>query len=133
MNWNFNNNNNNNSQTPYNYNVFNRMGGPHYELPLMHGRVTAEQFPIGPNSQIILPDGDNNIVWWIRTDQMGNKTVTPFAVSLYTEPTPADINSIEARLAALEEKINAKYNKQNAKRNPGNVGANNVDLGAVDQ
>lgn len=131
MNWNF---NNNNSQTPYNYNVFNRMGGPHYELPLMHGRANAEQFPMGPNSQIILPDADNDIVWWIRTDQMGNKTVTPFAIQLYVEPTPADINSIEARLAALEEKINAKYNKQNAKRTPGNsnVGAN-VDPGAADQ
>lgn len=121
MNWNVNN------QQPYNYNMFNRMGGPHYDAPMLHGRSAAEQFPIGPNSQIFLPDADQNIIWWIKTDNVGTKTITPFAVSLYTEPTPVDLNDLQSRLAALEEKVNVKYNKQNAKR----TNSNNTPVAAA--
>jgi len=71
---------------------------------------------MGPNSEIYLPDDTENIIWWIRTDQNGNRSVTPFDVSPHKKPEPIDINAILTRLDSLEEKVNAKFNKSNAKR-----------------
>ena len=90
---------------------------PHYETPLLNGRNDANNFLIGPNSSIILPDAREDIVWWIRTDNYGNKSVIPWDISLHKEVTPVDLNELQTRLANVEEWINAKQNKSNAKRN----------------
>ena len=112
----------NQNQIPYNpYGMgtgmsFN-MRGPIYRADPIHGENAAWQFPMGNNSEIYLPDADKDIIWWIRTDMNGNRTVTPFDVAPHVEPEPVDVNAILARLNALEEKVNAKQNKSNAKRN----------------
>lgn len=90
---------------------------PHYETPLLNGRADANNFNMGPNSSIILPDANEDIVWWIRTDNMGNKTITPWDIAPHQDPKPVDLNALEARLSNIEEWINAKQNKSNAKRN----------------
>ena len=89
---------------------------PTYRADPIHGENAAWQFPMGPNSEIYLPDNDKDIIWWIRTDQNGNKSVVPFDVKLRQEPTPVDTQDLAARLAAVEEWINGKSNKSNAKR-----------------
>jgi len=71
---------------------------------------------MGPNSEIYLPDADQDIIWWIRTDTNGNKSVQAFDVKLHEEPKQVDTNDLAARLAAVEEWINGKSNKSNAKR-----------------
>ena len=98
---------------------------PQYKLPTykadpIQGENAAWQFPIGPSSEIYLPDNNEDIIWWIRTDNAGNRTVTPFDVKLHEKPEPVDMNKILERLEALEEKVNAKSNKSNAKRNNSN-------------
>ena len=90
---------------------------PVYKADPIHGENAAWQFPMGPNSEIYLPDNDENIMWWIRTDAYGNKSVESFDVVLRKKPQQTDMNNIEARLSAVEEWINAKSNKSNAKRN----------------
>ena len=89
---------------------------PTYSAAPIHGKDAAWQFPMGPNSEIYLPDDAEDIIWWIRTDQNGNKTVKPFDVSPHEEPKPIDINDILARLGALEEQVNGKSNKSTTKR-----------------
>ena len=89
---------------------------PIYRADPIHGENAAWQFPMGPNSEIYLPDADRDIIWWIRTDQNGNKSVTPFDVKPHQEPAPVDTQDLAARLAAVEEWINGKSNKSNAKR-----------------
>lgn len=96
---------------------------PVYRADPIHGHDAAWSFPMGPNSEIYLPDDDQDIIWWIRTDNVGNKTVRPFDVKPHEEPKPVDTNDLAARLAAVEEWINAKSNKPNAKRN-NNTAAN---------
>lgn len=96
---------------------------PHYETPLLNGRADANNFNMGPNSSIILPDANEDIVWWIRTDNMGNKTITPWDIAPHQDPKPVDLNALEARLSNIEEWINAKQNKSNAKRNTTTVAA----------
>jgi hypothetical protein len=71
---------------------------------------------MGPSSDIWLPDADQDLIWWIRIDANGNRSVEPFTVIPYKKPEPVDMNDIIARLSALEEKINVKSNKSNAKR-----------------
>ena len=96
-------------------NVYNKL--PVYKADPIQGENAAWQFPMGPNSEIYLPDNEEDIIWWIRTDGAGNRTVTPFDVKLHKKPEPVDMNKILERLEALEEKVNAKSNKSNAKRN----------------
>lgn len=89
---------------------------PTYKAEPIHGKEAAWQFPMGPNSEIYLPDADNDIIWWIRTDANGNKNVLPFDALPHQEQEQVDINNILARLSAVEEKLNGKQNKSNAKR-----------------
>ena len=97
-----------------------------YKADPIQGENAAWQFPMAPNSDIWLPDANDDIVWWIRSDLHGNKTVTGFNISLYQKPQPVDTNDLAARLAAVEEWINAKSNKSNAKRS-GNAATVGVD------
>ena len=103
--------------TPYQWPAaqYNRL--PIYKAEPIHGENAAWQFPMGPNSEIYLPDADEDLIWWIRTDANGNKNVIPFDVKLHEKPQPVDMDQILARLGAVEEWINGKQNKSNAKRN----------------
>ena len=124
--WNQNQNQNQNNMmvgqaqfSPYNqpnlWGNYNTQRLPVYKADPIHGENAAWQFPIG-GGEIYLPDADEDIIWWIRIDQNGNKNVTPFDVTLHKKPAPIDMNNIIDRLNALEEKVNAKQNKSNAKR-----------------
>ena len=109
-------NNQTQTYTPMQMPMMQKWNLPHYETPLLNGRTDANNFSIGPNSSIILPDANEDIVWWIRTDSMGNKNITPWDVTPHQDPKPVDLNALEARLANIEEWINAKQNKSNVKR-----------------
>ena len=99
-----------------NYNMYgNKL--PVYHAEPIHGENAAWQFPMGPNSEIYLPDADEDIIWWIRTDMNGNKNVMAFDVNPHKKTPEVDTNDLAARLAAVEEWINGKQNKSNAKRN----------------
>ena len=91
------------------------MRAPVYKADPIHGENAAWAFPIG-GGEIYLPDADEDIIWWIKVDQNGNKQVIPFDVSPHEKKPPVDMNDIAARLAAVEEWINGKQNKSNAKR-----------------
>ena len=102
---------------PYMFNTNNYGRLPVYTATPIHGEPAAWQFPMGPNSEIWLPDADKDLIWWIRTDNVGNRSVKAFDVLPHEEPQPVDTNDLAARLAAVEEWINGKQNKSNAKRN----------------
>lgn len=89
---------------------------PRYSANPIQGKNAAWQFPMGPNSEIYLPDANEDIIWWIRTDNNGNRNVQGFDITLHEDPKQVDTNDLAARLAAVEEWINAKSNKSNAKR-----------------
>ena len=88
---------------------------PTYKADPIHGENAAWQFPMS-GGEIYLPDADRDIIWWIKVDQNGTRTVTPFDVALHVEPKPVDMNEVLARLNNLEKRINAKSNKSDAKR-----------------
>lgn len=100
-----------------NYNTTGGYGmrAPVYHADPIHGENAAWAFPIG-GGEIWLPDADQDLIWWIRIDQNGNKQVKPFDLKPHEEPKQADMNEILARLGALEEWVNGKSSKSNAKR-----------------
>ena len=105
-------NQNNMMFSPYNWATM-----PRYNAAPIHGENAAWQFPMGPSSEIYLPDADQDIIWWIRTDGAGIRTVQAFDVKPHESPAPIDTNDLAERLAAVEEWINAKQNKPNARTN----------------
>ena len=108
------------------YNGYNwNMRLPVYHAEPIHGENAAWQFPMGPNSEIYLPDADEDVIWWIRTDANGNRNVLCFDATLREKKPPVDTNDLAARLAAVEEWINGKQNKSNTKRNAA-VSTNNT-------
>ena len=125
------NNNNNMVMGGINFNPYNNSWQPYsnvqprtfnqplpiYHAEPIHGENAAWQFPMGPNSEIYLPDADEDLIWWIRTDANGNKNVMAFDAIPHEKKPPVDTNDLAARLAAVEEWINGKQNKSNAKRN----------------
>ena len=86
--------------------LYNKL--PIYRAEPIHGEHAAWQFPIGPNSEIYLPDADEDLIWWIRTDMNGNKNVLPFDVAPHEKKPQVDMNDLAARLTAVEEWINGK-------------------------
>ena len=71
------------SFTPYQQNMWGNYAQrlPVYHAEPIHGEMAAWQFLMGPNSEIYLPDADEDIIWWIRTDANGNKNVMAFDVT----------------------------------------------------
>ena len=103
------------------------MRAPVYHAEPIHGENAAWAFPIG-GGDIWLPDADQDIIWWIRIDQNGNKQVKSFDLKPHEEPQPVDMETILARLGALEEWVNGKQSKSNAKRN---VSTNSANVAAT--
>lgn len=93
----------------------NNYRAPVYRADPIHGENAAWAFPIG-GGEIYLPDADQDIIWWIKVDQNGNKQVIPFDVMPHKKTEPVDMDNILSRLNALEERVNGKQNKSNAKR-----------------
>jgi ubiquinone biosynthesis protein COQ9 len=83
------------------------MRAPVYHAEPIHGENAAWAFPIG-GGEIYLPDADQDIIWWIKVDQNGNKQVIPFDVMPHKKTEPVDMDSILSRLNALEERVNGK-------------------------
>ena len=78
------------------------------------GRSGAEAYHLGPDSSALLLDTTAPIVWLVKTDGAGYKTLVPYDISPHEEENP--YKSLEERIAKLEETINAKSNTTDVKR-----------------
>lgn len=82
------------------------------------GRAGAETYQLGPDSSILLLDNTAPIVWLVKTDGAGYKSLSAYDITPHEEKAPVDqYKSLEERITKLEETINAKQsNTSNAKR-----------------
>ena len=70
------------------------------------GRAGAEKVELPPNSDDILIDMDDPIIWFVQSDGAGYVTATPYNISLHKEVTQEDtLKSIEDRLTKIEEEL----------------------------
>ena len=72
----------------------------------VNGRQGADTYQIGPDSQALLWDTHDPIVWLIQTDGAGYKTVTAYDIVEHKEVTQNSvIQNLEARINSLEERM----------------------------
>lgn len=85
------------------------------KVPEVSGRPGANEYPLGPDSSVLLLDKTAPIVWLVQTDGAGYKTLTPYDISPHKEVKPEDVyKTLEDRIARLEELVNGKSNTSNA-------------------
>ena len=84
------------------------------------GRAGADAYQLGPDSSILLLDNTAPIVWLVKTDGAGYKTLMAYDISPHEEEKPVDhYKELEDRILKLEETVNAKQsNTTNARRKP---------------
>ena len=79
------------------------------------GRAGAEAYQLAPESSVLLLDTTAPIVWLIKTDGAGYKSMVPYDIKVHEEEKPVDhYKELEERISKLEETINAKSNTSNA-------------------
>lgn len=70
-------------------------------------------------SNILLLDDTAPLVWFCQTDGAGYKTITPYTITPYVEPTPVSMEELNERLARLEEMLSAKSDSEPVKQPSG--------------
>lgn len=81
------------------------------------GRGGAEAYSLGPNSSVLLLDNTAPIVWLVKTDGAGYKSLKPYDIKEHEEKPPVDhYKELDERISKLEDTINAKSNTSNAKQ-----------------
>lgn len=88
---------------------------PQYEIIQVSGENGVDAFPMGPNSSILLADQTAPIIWLVRTDGAGYKSVKiPYDVTPHKNAPQIDVNSLEQRVKHLEELLsNGKQQSNN--------------------
>ena len=92
--------------------------GQQTRVPEVTGRPGAEAYQLAPESSVLLLDNTAPIVWLVKTDGAGYKSLVPYDIKIHEEEKPADhFKELEDRISKLEEAINVKQsNTANANR-----------------
>ena len=67
------------------------------------GKPGAEAYQMAPNSEVLLLDETQPVVWLKTTDGAGYPRLTPYDISIHEEEKPIDYKSFDERLKRLEE------------------------------
>lgn len=95
-----------------------QMGQP-TKVTEVTGRAGAEAFQLAPDSSMLLLDTTAPIVWLVKTDGAGYKSLVPYDIKVHEEEKPVDhYKELEDRISKLEEVINGKSNISETKRKP---------------
>lgn len=115
MAWNYNNPYMNNSnlygqQNSYPYLQQQQMP-QRYSITRVNGENGAKSIQMMPNSEALLLDTTQPIVWLAQTDGAGYLTVTAFDIAQHVDLPPVDVRNLEQRLTRLEGLLNEKSNR----------------------
>lgn len=76
---------------------------PVKQITEVSGENGARSLSLGPNSSDIVLDECGTIVWFVRTDGAGYKTVAPFDIMPHQAAPVPDYAALDARIKKLEE------------------------------
>lgn len=89
----------------------------------VNGRTGAESYNMPVNSQALLLDESNPIVWLVQTNEFGFKTINGFDLTPHAEQkTDTGMKSIEDRLKKIEEML---YEQSNSRYSESKKHSNN--------
>jgi len=99
---------------------------PHYELIKVKNEESARQFRMGPNSDALLLDEREPILYHVQTDGAGYVDVMSYDLIPRVKAQPIDINQLAQRISQLEETLNARQSnsqsgKQKKQRNTADI------------
>lgn len=75
------------------------------------GRPGAEAFQMAPNSEVMLLDETQPVVWLKTTDGAGYPRLTAYDITIHEDEKPVDYKSFEERLKKLEDYFNESHAK----------------------
>lgn len=98
----------------------------------VNGRNGAEAFNMPANSDVLLLDANDPIVWFVQTDGAGYKSITPYDISLHKEKKEEDrFQLLEDRITKLEEALaNGKSNHPKSNWSKSGSGTERNDAGS---
>lgn len=101
----------------------------------VNGRAGADNYQLPPNSDDILLDMNEPIIYFVQSDGAGYKTVTSYDISLHKDVNPQDqYKALEDRILKLEEEVrngkpNYRSNDQRSKSERNDAGNRSNDKG----
>lgn len=107
---------------------------PFYQVASVKGRKGAENFPMAPNSSILLLDEDESIIWFTTADSGGTVTAIPYDYSehiekreISTEDLCEMIQTLSNQINRLEERFDGKPDNGKTQRKRSEQSASSVD------
>lgn len=86
-----------------------QQGQPQTKVVEVTGKAGAEAYQLPADSSILLLDNTAPIVWLVKTDGAGYKSLTPYDIKVHEEEKPVNhYKDLEERISKLEEVINAR-------------------------
>ena len=96
----------------------------------VNGRAGADNYQLPPNSDDILLDMNDPVIYFVQTDGAGYKTITSYDISIHKDVNPQDqFKALEDRIIKLEEEVrngksNYRFNDQRSKSEQRNDASN---------
>ena len=75
------------------------------EVDRLNGRNGAEMFRMAPNSSVLLLDENEPIIWFVKTDSAGYKTIMPYDIAPHVDEPLPDVKGIDERLNSIDERL----------------------------
>lgn len=82
-----------------------------FKVPQVSGKAGANAFEMPASSEILLMDENDPIVWYVKTDDGGTKTITGLDISIHEDEDTKKMVSLEERVAKLEEEMRRKHHE----------------------
>ena len=88
----------------------------------VNGRGGAEAYQMPPNSQVLLLDETQPVLWLKQTDGAGYPSLTAYDIKPHEEKPIPDMKSLEERITRIEEAIkNEPYTANTSSKKPDDV------------
>ena len=85
----------------------------------VNGMNGAQAYQMPPNSQVLLLDETQPILWLKQTDGAGYPSLTAYDIKPHQEQQQPDIKSLEDRISKIEEAIKREpYTAGNSRKKP---------------
>lgn len=97
----------------------------------VNGRGGAEAYQMMPNSQVLLLDETQPILWLKQTDGAGYPSLNAYDIKPHEEKPLPDMQSLEERITKIEEAMkNESYHTNNGRKKPDDASGKADDAGS---
>lgn len=81
---------------------------PQTKVIQVKGKEGANMIEMAPNSELLVMDETDPIIWYIKTDDVGMKDITGLDITIHEDEEKKVMSSLEERIARLERMMKAR-------------------------